>query len=99
MSLLTAPIVKNSHIFPGIYFIFLKKRPIQNFKFFKKQIWTYLKKKKTKKKRKNTRNYKYSEATDTDNLRNCKIRFQTFDSILMKSGHKVSHLRRCVYIQ
>ena len=27
MSLLTVPIVKNSHILAGIYFIFLKERP------------------------------------------------------------------------
>ena len=31
MSLLTALIVKNSHILAGIYFIFLKKRPKPNF--------------------------------------------------------------------
>ena len=31
MSLLTAPIVKNSYIFARIYFIFLQKRPRPNF--------------------------------------------------------------------
>ena len=40
MSLLTAPIIKNSHILAGIYFIFLKKRPIQNLEVFQYQIWT-----------------------------------------------------------
>ena len=34
MSLLTIPIVKNSHILAGIYFIFLKKYPKPNFKGF-----------------------------------------------------------------
>ena len=42
MSLLPAPIVKNSHILAGIYFIFLKKR-IQNLEVFKHQIWTSVK--------------------------------------------------------
>ena len=32
MSLLTALIVKNSHILAGIYFLFLKKRPRPNLK-------------------------------------------------------------------
>ena len=40
MSLLPAPIIKNSHILAGIYFIFLKKRPIQNLEVFQYQIWT-----------------------------------------------------------
>ena len=43
MSLLPAPIVKKSHIMAGIYFIFLKKRPIQNLEVFKYQIWTSVK--------------------------------------------------------
>ena len=34
MSLLTAPIVKNSHIYTRIYFIFLKKCPKTNLKVF-----------------------------------------------------------------
>ena len=40
MSLLTALIVKNSHILAGIYFIFLKKRPRPNLKGFQYQTWT-----------------------------------------------------------
>ena len=38
MSLLTALILKYSHIFPGIYFIFLKKYYILNLKCFQYQI-------------------------------------------------------------
>ena len=40
MSLLTAPIVKNSHILAGIYFIFPKKCPRRNLKVIQHQIWT-----------------------------------------------------------
>ena len=43
MSLLTAFIVKNSHILAGIYFIFLKKGPGPNSKGFQCQIWTSVK--------------------------------------------------------
>ena len=38
MSLLTAQIVKNSHIPAGIYFIFLRKRRRPNLKIFQYQI-------------------------------------------------------------
>ena len=38
MSLLTAPIVKNSHILTAIYFIFLKKRPRPKLKDFQYQF-------------------------------------------------------------
>ena len=38
MSLLTAFIVKNSHILAGIYFTFLKKGPRPNWKGFQYQI-------------------------------------------------------------
>ena len=38
LSLLTALIVKNSHILAGIYFIFLKKRRRPNLKCFQYQI-------------------------------------------------------------
>ena len=38
MSLLTALIVKNSHIFQGIYFIFLKKHTRSNLKCFQYQM-------------------------------------------------------------
>ena len=40
MSLLTALIVKNSHILAGIYVIFLKRRPRPNLKGFQYQLWT-----------------------------------------------------------
>ena len=40
MSLLTAPIVKKIHILSGIYFIFLKKHPKINVKFFQYQVLT-----------------------------------------------------------
>ena len=41
MSLLTVPIVKNSHILAGIYFIFLKERPRFGIpKALQYQIWT-----------------------------------------------------------
>ena len=40
MSILTAPIFKNSHFLAEIYFIFLKKRPRLNCKGFQYQIWT-----------------------------------------------------------
>ena len=43
MSLLKTLIVKTSHILGGIYFISLKKPPKQNFKDFKYQIWTSVK--------------------------------------------------------
>ena len=43
MSLLTALIVKNSHILAGIYFAFLKKRPRLNLKGFQYQLWTSMK--------------------------------------------------------
>ena len=43
MSLLTVPIVKNSHILAGIYFILLKKRPRPNSKVLQYQIWTSVK--------------------------------------------------------
>ena len=43
MSLLTAFIVKNSHILSGIDFIFLKKSPRPNLKGFQYQIWTLVK--------------------------------------------------------
>ena len=43
MSLLTALIVKNSHILTGIYFIFLKKLRRPNLKGFEYQIWTLVK--------------------------------------------------------
>ena len=43
MSILTALIVKNSHILAGIYFVFLTKRPRPNLKGFENQIWTSLK--------------------------------------------------------
>ena len=38
MPLLTAFIVKNSHVLAGIYFIFLKKGPRPNMKGFQYQI-------------------------------------------------------------
>ena len=38
MSLLTAPVVKNSHILAGTYFIFLKTRPRLNLKVFQDQV-------------------------------------------------------------
>ena len=38
LSLLTAPIVKNSYILDGIYFVFLKRRPRPNWKSFKIQF-------------------------------------------------------------
>ena len=43
MSLLKTLIVKTSHILGGIYFISLKKAPKPNFKDFKYQIWTSVK--------------------------------------------------------
>ena len=43
MSLLTAFIVKNSHILTGIYAIFLKKGPRPNLRGFQYQIWTLVK--------------------------------------------------------
>ena len=43
MSLLTALLVKNSHIFTGIYFILLKKRPRLKLKAFQYQILTSVK--------------------------------------------------------
>ena len=39
MSLLTIPIVKNSHILAGVYFIFLRKRPRPNAKVYQYQTW------------------------------------------------------------
>ena len=50
MSLLTAPIVKNSHTFARVYFIFLKKRPGENLKVFRYGIWTSEKELSSKKK-------------------------------------------------
>ena len=41
--LLTAFVVKNSHILAGIYFIFLKNGPIPNLQGFQYQIWTLVK--------------------------------------------------------
>ena len=38
LSLLTAPIVKNSYILDGIYFVFLKRRPSPNLKVFQDPI-------------------------------------------------------------
>ena len=46
MSLLTIPIVKNSHILAGIYFIFLRKRPRPNTKVYQYQIWSSAKRSK-----------------------------------------------------
>ena len=43
LSLLTAPIVKNSHTLAGIYLIFLKKCPGPSLKQFQYQIWTSVK--------------------------------------------------------
>ena len=43
-SLLTAPPVKNSYILAGIYFIFLKKSPLQKSKVCQYQSWTSVKK-------------------------------------------------------
>ena len=43
MLLLTAQIAKTSHVLPGIYFIFLKKRPGPNLKAFRYRIWTSVK--------------------------------------------------------
>ena len=40
MSLLTGPIVKNSHILAEIYFIVLKKYSGPNLKVFQYRIWT-----------------------------------------------------------
>ena len=40
MSLLTVPVVKNSHILARIYFIFLKERPKPNSKVLQWKIWT-----------------------------------------------------------
>ena len=40
ISLLTSPIVKNSHLLAGIYFIFLKERLRPNWKALQYQIWT-----------------------------------------------------------
>ena len=40
MSLLTAPIVENSLIEAGIYFIFLKRHPKTNLKVFQDKILT-----------------------------------------------------------
>ena len=40
MSLLTALIVKNSHILDGIHYMFLKNCPRPNLKAFPYQIWT-----------------------------------------------------------
>ena len=42
MSLLTVLIVKNSHIFAGIFFIFLKKRHGPNLKAFNIKFDTYI---------------------------------------------------------
>ena len=39
MSLLTAPIVKNSPILAGIYFIFLEQHPRLNLRVFPYQDW------------------------------------------------------------
>ena len=43
MSLVTAPIVKNSDFLAGIYFIFLKMRPGLNLKVFQYRILTSVK--------------------------------------------------------
>ena len=43
ISLLKAPIFKNSHFVAKIYFIFLKTRPWSNFKDLQYQIWTSVK--------------------------------------------------------
>ena len=43
MPLLTARIVKNSHLYSRIYFIFLKKGPKTNLKVFQNQIPTSVK--------------------------------------------------------
>ena len=48
MPLLTALIVKKSHILPGIYFIFLKKRPIPNLKGLREKIWNTVKNRKSR---------------------------------------------------
>ena len=44
--LLVAPIVKSSHIFTGIYFIFFKKSPRPNSKALQYQIYTSMKRSK-----------------------------------------------------
>ena len=46
MSLVTIPIVKNSHILAGIYFIYLKERHRPNSKVWQYQIWTSVKRSK-----------------------------------------------------
>ena len=43
MSLLTAPIFKNSQFLAEIYFISLNKQPRSNFQGFQYQIWTSVK--------------------------------------------------------
>ena len=43
MSLLTALIVKNSHVLAGLYYIFLEKRPKPNLKGFQYQFCTSVK--------------------------------------------------------
>ena len=39
----TAPVVKNSHILGGIYFIFWKKHPGPSLKVFQYRVWTSVK--------------------------------------------------------
>ena len=48
MSFLTVAVVKNSHILPGIYFIFVKEHPRPNWKVLQCQIWTSVKRSKKK---------------------------------------------------
>ena len=43
MSLLAASIVENSNFLAGVYFIFLKKRSIQNLKVFQYEILSSVK--------------------------------------------------------
>ena len=48
MSLLRVPVVKNSHILAGTYFIIVKERPRPNWKVLQYQIWTSVKRSKKK---------------------------------------------------
>ena len=50
MFLLTAPVIINSHILSGIYFIFLRKCPGRKVKVFQYHIWTSVKRSEKKKK-------------------------------------------------
>ena len=47
MSLLTAPVAKNSHILTKTYFICLKNSPRANFKVFQYKVWTSAKNRKS----------------------------------------------------